>query len=192
MKYIRRYDIDLDPFIELRKRLEEIRALKATKNKKQKKIQRRFVSVNSMYPINRHAGCKYLSAEGLAYKDYIHEVLGGLDEFFRFPRFRTDAYESTYVFYMTYDMMFTKQGDFRDVDVTNMFKAAEDAVFEHLLESDKRVVSIHGYKRVTKTNPKLIVLLSPAKEGDSIHHAGFDVSPVELENDAGLLQGGPA
>ena len=54
----------------------------------------------------------------------------------------------------------TKQDEPRDVDLSNMFKAAEDGIFEHLMESDSRVSHIVGYKRLTEEEPKLFVVLT--------------------------------
>lgn len=185
--YVRRYDIELDPFVAKREVAEDIRVAKARKRTRRKRINRSFVSVNRMYPINRFAGTKYLSPEGAAYKDYIADVMGEMDELLGPTKLSSDGYEVTYVFFMTHDMMFTKAGDFRDVDVSNMLKAAEDAVFDFILEKDSTVVSIHGHKRVAEF-PKLVVLLSYGTADSDISHCGETVSVERLYNDATVFQ----
>lgn len=182
MKQILRYDILLPPLIDRLQKAEYSRALKARKESKQKPktITSHFVSVNSMYPISRGRGSKYLSTEGKVYKDYIDEMMGATDA----ARSTTpifDMYECSYVFYFSHEMMFNKDDSLKEKDVSNLLKAAEDAVFEYLLESDATVMSIHGYKRLTVGDPRLVVLLSPATMEDTIRHGGGEFDPYDLE-----------
>ncbi len=168
------------PFFEERKKHEAIRASRARKHKKVKKIPYRFPSVNQMYPVNPRSRGKYLSDEGRIYKDHIYKSLGKIDVG---DMFIAEYYEVSYIFFMTYDMMFTEDHELRDVDVSNFLKATEDALFEYLMESDCRVIGIHGYKRVTLDEcPKLFILISSSALEDDIDHQGriFSVSDEKL------------
>lgn len=186
---IRRYDILLPPFLELREEAEEIRALRARteKRKRIKKTPVRFCSVNTMYPVNRRTGRKYLSKEGELWKDYIFDVCDKADEK---ATPLEDYYECSYIFYMLHEMIFTKGGELLERnDVTNFLKASEDGIFTYLDENDAQAVSVHGYKRLTVDVPKMVVLLSPADLlKDGIYHAGRYVDAYDFESDAGLLQ----
>lgn len=177
-----RYDIYLDPFLSKREEYEEVRASRARseKTRKIRKVQRRFVSVNNMYPISRGGG-KRLSAEGRIYKEYISEVMRAVDEVRETSLKLCDYYTCCYVFFMTQDMLFYKNGELRRVDVSNMLKAAEDAVFEHMLEDDSLVVSISGHKRLTVEEPKLTVLIEKGDVAGPIDFCGcrFDTSSLE-------------
>lgn len=181
MSEVLRFDIDLLPFIELRRVKEKERAARARKRTKVRNIKVRYPSVNTMYPINRHLGRKYLSPEGLLYKEYIDESLtdqGGVPPLW-------DSYDVSYIFYMTHDMLYTKRGELAEHDVSNFLKATEDALFEWLLESDKTTTSVHGYKRLTVNDPKLVILMSPSSETDDIYHREhiFDSYGLEVKRE---------
>lgn len=181
------FTILLRPFIIRLQEIEEIRASRARKNKRVKKIGDHFPSVNTMYPINRRTARKYLSPEGRAYKDYIQEELDkSLSASSR--SLQWELYDCTYVFYMTHEMLFTKDGNFAQHDVSNFLKATEDAVFDWLLESDAQVLGVHGFKKLTVDEPKLVGLISPSSEGAPIYHQGVTIDPYELETDAGSIQ----
>ena len=176
-----RLQFDLLPFIKRMQEHEVERASRARKDKRKrvKKIPIHFPSVNTMYPINRHAGRKYLSDEGRIYKEYISECLDNSS--FKIPPWY--GYNVTYVFYMTHDMMYTKSGDVSQHDVSNYLKGTEDALFEWILESDANVFDVHGSKRMTVDDPKVVILLSEGKDGDPVFHGGTRFDPYELEMD---------
>ncbi len=186
----KRFDIDLLPLIEILQEAEGLRASRARsdKRKKVKTVPCRFVSVNRMYPVNPRTHGKYLSTEGRHYKEYIVDKLNeaALDDI-RFL-FKATSFEVSYVFMMTDSMMFTKDRVFREVDVTNMFKAVEDAVFDFLMESDATVLDVHGYKRVTAGDPKVIILISPQELQGTIYHQGKIVAFEELMIDEEVFQ----
>ena len=159
------YEIPLLPFFKILEANEVTRAAGARKHKKVKKITHRFPSVNRIYQSNRFSGRRFLSTEGKLYKDYIYDVLDQSD-----AKIVPDLYfEVSYIFFMTQEMMFKKDGDLRDVDVSNMLKAAEDALFEYLQESDSSVLSTHAYKLLA-SKPKLVILLSGAEIREAIFH----------------------
>lgn len=179
-----RFDIDLLPFIAERRVEEEKRAARARKRTKVRKIPVRYPSVNTMYPVDKRRGRKYLSKEGEMYKEYIDEKLS---EQGKPPNW--DRYDVTYVFYMTHEMMYTKRGELLEQDVSNFLKATEDALFEWMLESDRTVMSVHGHKRLTVNDPKLVILASPSSESDAIYHREFKFDPYDLEvGDASAFQ----
>lgn len=173
-----RFSIDLLPFIKIRQEHEVKRASRARKKTKVREIPLRFPSVNTMYPIARHRG-KYLSDEGRLYKEYIGEELDKIQ--FKIPHWH--MYYVTYVFFMTHEMMYKKDGDLSEHDVSNFLKGTEDALFGWLLESDATVLDVHGSKRLTVNDPKLVILMSEAREGDPIFHQGRTYDPYELETD---------
>lgn len=172
-----RFDIDLLPFIARREDAEKKRAARARKHKKVRRISTRYPSVNTMYPIDRRRGRKYLSKEGELYKDYIDEELSKQSD--SVPPW--DRYDVSYVYYMTHEMMYTKEEELSEHDVSNFLKATEDALFDWLLESDRTVMSVHGHKRLTVNEPKLVVLMSPSSESDVIHHREYVFDPYDLE-----------
>ena len=172
-----RADITLLPFIEKRKIAEVKRAANARKHKKIRGIPVRYPSVNTMYPFSKRTGRKYLSGEGEMYKEYIDEEL--TKQFDGIPDW--DKFEVSYVFYMTDEMMFKKNGDLSEHDVSNFLKATEDALFDWLLESDGTVMSVHGHKRLTVNDPRIVILISPAIEVGTIHHQGIAFDPYDLE-----------
>jgi len=167
---IRCYEIPLLPYFKEREAHEVVRASNARKHKNVKKIVHRFPSINNMYPINRRSGSKYLSTEGRLYKDYIYSKLLEADEEFG-EILTTQYYEVSYICFMSHLMMFTKEGELREVDVSNILKSTEDAFFEYLLESDSRVLSTHIYKREA-LEPRLVILASPADFCEPIYHRG--------------------
>lgn len=173
-----RFDVPLLPFIEKRQEHEIKRASRARtdRKKKVKLIKPRFPSTNTMYPV-RQAGGKYLSDEGRLWKDYVKETLD--HQFSTYPPW--DMYYVTYVFFMSPKMMYTKAGDLANHDVSNFLKGTEDAVFEWLVESDKQVTGIQGYKRVATLDPKLVVLISESTEKDVLFHREHVFAPEELE-----------
>ncbi len=180
-----RADIALLPFIERRKDQEEKRAANARNHKKVRNIPIRYPSVNTMYPFSKRTGRKYLSPEGLLYKDYIYEELD--KQFDNIPGW--DQFDVSYVFYMTHEMMYKKDGDLSEHDVSNFLKATEDALFDWLLESDATVMSVHGHKRLTVNDPKIVILISPSSEADVIHHRGIRFDPYDLEvGSEGVIQ----
>lgn len=130
-----------------------------------------------MYPIDKKRGRKYLSPEGELYKEYIDEVL--TEQASRFPGW--DFFDVSYVFYMTYEMLFLKNGELSEHDVSNFLKATEDALFDWMMESDKTVMSVHGHKRLTVNDPKLVILLSQSSECDKIYHREHVFDPYDLE-----------
>lgn len=157
----RSYSIPLLPFLVIREEEEEKRAARARtpRTRKIKKIPKRFVSVNTMYPIHPHTRRKRLSDEGRLYKDYIYKCMEE-QERTQAPSF--EYYDCTYTFFMTDDMILTKDGDLaKKHDVSNLIKAAEDAVFDYLLDDDSRVLSVHGHKQLTASDPRLVVTLKP-------------------------------
>jgi len=179
------YSIPLLPYLKLREEAEVIRASRARTKTKVKKIPARFVSVNDMYPINRFGHGVRLSDEGRIYKAYIYDELA--KQVGDAPSF--EYYDCTYVFYMTHEMMFTGDDEMRRIDVSNMLKAAEDAVFEFLLEDDSKVLSIHGFKRLTLEDPRLVVTVSMAQLGDPITVSGGFANSYELEHGKVLYRG---
>jgi len=185
---IKRYEIPLLPFIEKREEHEKIRASRARNPKKQKvkKIPIRFVSVNNMYPVSPFGRGKYLSDEGRLWKEYIKEMLEEQDNGVPFV-FGEDFYEISYIFYMTHEMLYTKDDNLRKIDVSNMLKAAEDALFDYLLDDDSSVVSIHGHKRLTLEDPKAVFLVSPADITDGILHKEKTIDTYKLEHNEALL-----
>ena len=171
-----RFDIELLPFIALRQKSEEARALRARKRKKVRKIPLSYISTNRMWAVNKRTGTLYLSTEGEQWKQYVSDVLyeqSGSSTLF-------DGYDVTYVFYHTREMMYTRAGEIHEVDVSNYLKATEDALFEWLLESDAFVFDIKGYKRVIDKNPKLVILMSESNPRDVIHHRDVQFTPEEL------------
>lgn len=185
MSTVQRIDIPLLPFIEVRKDHEAKRAARARKRTKVKKITTRYPSVNTMYPVNKRTGSKYLSAEGELWRDYISEEL---DKQVTFSNVDWRCFDCTYVFYMTHEMMFTKAGEFSEHDVSNFLKGTEDALFNWLLESDARVTDVAGHKRLTVDDPKLVILISPASEDGPIYHREHCVDSYDLETNGKLLQ----
>ncbi len=91
-----------------------------------------------------------------------------------------DAYECSYIYLMTQEMLYTKAGEFKEEDVSNFLKASEDAVFEYMLENDKNVVTIHGHKRLTLLDPLLVVLVSEGFIDDTVWHAEIPFSIKEF------------
>lgn len=171
-----RFDIPLLPFISQRCEEEKKRAARARKHNKVRRIPVRYPSVNTMYPIDKRRGRKYLSKEGEMYKEYIDVTLTSKG---KVPYW--DHFDVTYVFYMTHDMMYTKRGELTEHDVSNFLKATEDALFEWMLESDKTVMSVHGHKRLTVNDPKLVILMSPSSESDTVYHRDLAFDPYDLE-----------
>lgn len=176
MTEIIRFDIELIPFIVERQEEEEKRAARARKNTRVKKIPVRYPSVNTMYPVDKRRGRKYLSKEGEMYKEYIDQELTkqGKPPYWGY-------FDVTYVFYMTHDMMYTKRGTLTEHDVSNFLKATEDALFEWMLESDKTVMSVHGHKRLTVNDPKLVILMSPSHDSDVVYHRDRVFDSYDLE-----------
>lgn len=174
-----RFDVPLLPFIERRKLQEAARALRARtpRGRRIKPVPVRYPSVNTMYPINKRIGRKYLSPEGELYKDYIYEAL--LQQSETYPSYH--MYDISYVYFMTHDMMYTKGGELSEHDVSNFLKATEDALFDWLMESDRSVMSIHGHKRLTVNEPKIVILISESKENDLVFHRGESFDPYDLE-----------
>ncbi len=183
-----RYDIPLLPYIKIREEEEEKRAAKAIKpqTRKIRKIHLRYPSVNNMYPIRNSGRGKRLSDEGRIFKEYVYDTMKALDEARYVRPLRFESFECSYIYFMTHEMLFKNDGDLRKTDVSNYLKATEDAVFEFLLEDDSNVVSIHGYKRLTMDEPKLVVLISPDEATNGIHHSDTWYSYEELTDGAVL------
>lgn len=179
-----RFSFDLLPYIEERKAYEVLRASRARTRTKVKNIPIRFPSVNKMYPPNGRRPGRHLSDEGRIYKAYIAKCLDKSQ--FKIPSW--DRYYVTYVFFMTHEMMFTKNGDVSEHDVSNFLKATEDALFEWLLESDATVLDVHGSKRLTVNDPKVVILMSEARDGDCVFHRGQAFDTFELETDEQLVR----
>lgn len=178
---VRAYKIPFRDYFTRREQHEQRRASRARtpKGRVVRSIPKRFITVNHMYASARKSGTRFLSAEGKIYKEYISDRMAELDR--ERPPLVLDTYEVAYVFFMTYEMMYTKHGDLRKVDVGNMLKATEDAVFEYLLAEDSTVLGIHGYKTLTiDEEPKLLVLLKEA-DPDTISFGGRSYSFEELE-----------
>lgn len=169
--------------MELRREQEKLRAARARKHTKVKKIPRRFVSVNKMYPIDRRRGRKYLSPEGSLFKEYLYETMLAQDA----NRAIGSAtyYDCHYVFFMDHEMLF-KKGDVLDEDkekdVSNLLKATEDGVFEYLLENDCLATDVHGHKRLTLDEPKVVVLLSPSDIAGPLWIHGQRIDCHEFEH----------
>lgn len=177
MNSLTTYPVPLLPYLQRREEHEIARASRARSRTKVKSIPKRFATVNHMYPVNRRTGGKYLSDEGRIYKEYIQDVL--TDTGIIPPPF--ENYECGYVFFMSHDMLYTKHQELQEIDVSNMLKAAEDALFEFLMENDCLVASIHGYKRLTLAEPKLVVLLTEGDCTGPVYFAGqaFDTAALE-------------
>jgi Holliday junction resolvase RusA-like endonuclease len=172
------YSVDLLPFIQIRKEHEVERAAKARKRTKIKKISVRFPSVNTMYGFNRFSKRRFLSSEGKDYKEYLAKAL---DKSGKGVLPHCCKYDVTYLFFMTEEMLFKKNGDIAEHDVSNFLKATEDALFEWMMESDSAVMGVHGYKRLTVNDPKLVILISKSCETDVVYHNGNKFDPYDLE-----------
>jgi len=186
----RRYDIPLLPLVDILQEEEVKRAARARKErrKKVKKIPCRYLSVNRMYAVIPKTSQRRLSKEGKLFKEYIGEQMKLIDEARDWGVTTFEFFDCTYVFFMTPSMFFYKNGDAKTEDVSNFLKGTEDAVFDHLLEDDKYVVSIHGHKRLCDGPPKLVVLVSEASYTDSIWHQGVVGTPTEWEVGEGVYQ----
>ena len=69
-------------------------------------------------------------------------------------------YSCVYVFGFSNEMLYYKNGNLREVDVSNCIKVTEDAVFQYLSEDDSQVIDVSAYKAKTD-RPQLTVILSP-------------------------------
>lgn len=119
------------------------------------------VSLNAAYATRFGQARRFLVPVYKDFKELVKEVLKDEDRGRQPPQYLT--YRCSYLFLYEEPELFSDartktkalQMDevLTSIDISNLFKMVEDALFEYLQQKDSRVTDLHGFKKCVKTLP---------------------------------------
>ena len=123
------------------------------------------ISLNNIYPTGK-GGKRYLRKDVKQLKKMIQDALWALDMQQKKKPLVSPFYEVVLIVWMPHDRFFFKNGKVRKLDVSNMIKVIEDALFEYIKQgNDSQVLTVSVNKRIHPKDESLVqIILRPVMD----------------------------